>query len=215
MLMPPSKTGDALVQLRARLRHAQIERARRWRDPDRGRPRRAVRLRQDKLPDKGASIMVVQTVRAAAGLHPSATEETMTRIVALMLAACLAIAVPAHGEEAPPPMQPRGANQLPLVHAGDLKWHTDCRHGRLTMYFDPEGPNDENPPVEFNKSEAGAAVIISYDAFRKLLEDLPTALRAFKACEAYRKCLDDRDAGKVKHCLSNDRRWRDFISGAW
>jgi hypothetical protein len=22
------------------------------------------------------------------------------------------------------------------------------------------------------------------------------------------RCLDDRDAGKVKHCYENDRRWR-------
>jgi hypothetical protein len=25
---------------------------------------------------------------------------------------------------------------------------------------------------------------------------------------AFTKCIDDRQAGKVKHCYANDRRWR-------
>jgi hypothetical protein len=98
----------------------------------------------------------------------------------------------------------------------DPPWRTDCRHGLLEMYFEPRSPDDFNPPVEFDKSEAGrATVIIDYEAFRKLLKDLPTAIRAFKACDAYRKCLDDRGTGKVKHCYWNDRRWREFYTGAW
>jgi hypothetical protein len=36
---------------------------------------------------------------------------------------------------------------------------------------------------------------------QKLIPDL-------KKCTAYYKCLNDRDAGKVKHCYANDRRWR-------
>lgn len=27
------------------------------------------------------------------------------------------------------------------------------------------------------------------------------------------QCLRDRDAGKVKHCYANDKRWRDVYSG--
>jgi hypothetical protein len=39
--------------------------------------------------------------------------------------------------------------------------------------------------------------------------------RLYKACAAYQRCLDDRDAGKVKHCYENDKRWRNFLSGWW
>jgi hypothetical protein len=39
--------------------------------------------------------------------------------------------------------------------------------------------------------------------------------RLYKACAAYWRCLDDRDAGKVKHCYENDKRWRDFFTGWW
>jgi hypothetical protein len=56
---------------------------------------------------------------------------------------------------------------------------------------------------------------ITYDELRKLVKELPFILRKVKACDAYRKCLDDRDTGKVKHCYENDRRWREFFTGAW
>jgi hypothetical protein len=39
--------------------------------------------------------------------------------------------------------------------------------------------------------------------------------RLYKACAVYWRCLDDRDAGKVKHCYENDKRWRDFFTGWW
>jgi len=29
-----------------------------------------------------------------------------------------------------------------------------------------------------------------------------------KKCDAFWRCVADRDAGKVKHCYANDRRWR-------
>jgi len=29
-----------------------------------------------------------------------------------------------------------------------------------------------------------------------------------RKCEAFAKCVADREAGKVKHCYANDRRWR-------
>ena len=58
-------------------------------------------------------------------------------------------------------------------------------------------------------------VRITFDEFRKLLKDLPEITRELKACDAYRKCTEDRDAGKVKHCYRNDRRWRKYIDGGW
>ena len=89
------------------------------------------------------------------------------------------------------------------------KWWTDCRHGWITKEF--EEIEGDNPPVEI----MGTSVRITYDELRKLVKELPFILRKVKACDAYRKCLDDRDTGKVKHCYENDRRWREFFTGAW
>jgi hypothetical protein len=92
----------------------------------------------------------------------------------------------------------------------DDSWWTDCRHGWITKEFRAELMQD-NPPIEITDT----SVRITYDELRKLLKDLPRITRALKACDAYNKCLDDRDAGKVKHCYENDRRWRKFFTGAW
>jgi hypothetical protein len=89
------------------------------------------------------------------------------------------------------------------------KWWTDCRHGWITKEF--EEIEGDNPPVEI----MGTSVRITYDELRKLVKELPFILRKVKACDAYRKCLDDCDTGKVKHCYENDRRWRKFFTGAW
>jgi hypothetical protein len=42
-------------------------------------------------------------------------------------------------------------------------------------------------------------------------EDIPDILKGIKElkkCNAFWQCVEDRDAGKVKHCYENDRRWR-------
>jgi|SRR5262249_49332171 len=46
-------------------------------------------------------------------------------------------------------------------------------------------------------------------------EDIPKFIRAFKNMKRspktncdFLQCLADRDAGKVKHCYENDKRWR-------
>jgi len=92
-------------------------------------------------------------------------------------------------------------------------WWTDCRHGWITKGFEKEEMETVNnqPPVEVLDS----GVRISYDELRKLVKEPPFIMRKVKACDAYRKCLDDREAGKVKHCYANDRRWREFLTGAW
>jgi hypothetical protein len=38
-------------------------------------------------------------------------------------------------------------------------------------------------------------------ALQKIIPDL-------KRCTAFWQCVEDREAGKVKHCYENDRRWR-------
>jgi hypothetical protein len=91
----------------------------------------------------------------------------------------------------------------------DDSWWTDCRHGWITKEF--KKVDEDNPPVEVTET----SIRITYDELRNLLKDLPRITRALRACDAYRKCLDDRDAGKVRHCYANDRRWREFFTGAW
>jgi hypothetical protein len=101
-----------------------------------------------------------------------------------------------------------------------MKWPSpnfvaDCRRDRLKIYFDrkdyednvhfdqkggADGDNDERP-----------GIVIDIDkAARTRLEK---ELRNWRKCDAYYQCLADRDAGKVKHCYANDKRWRDVYSG--
>jgi hypothetical protein len=91
----------------------------------------------------------------------------------------------------------------------DSEWATDCRHGWISKAFAKIDKVD--PPIEV----LDRTVRISYNELRKLVKELPSILRGVKACDAYQKCLDDRDAGKIKHCYANDRRWREFFTGAW
>jgi hypothetical protein len=97
----------------------------------------------------------------------------------------------------------------PKPKPAEPKWWTDCRHGWITKEF--EEIDKEYPQVEIFDT----TIRITYDELRKLVKELPFILRKVKACDAYRKCLDDRNTGKVKHCYENDRRWREFFTGAW
>jgi hypothetical protein len=117
------------------------------------------------------------------------------------------------------------------AHAADQQWWPDCRHGWVTRHF--ENFDTDWPPVEIspddgndiifsaqaqppdNGNERRVTVRITHDELRTLLKDLPKMMPVLKACWAYRKCLDDREAGKVKHCYYNDRRWRDFFGQHW
>jgi hypothetical protein len=38
-------------------------------------------------------------------------------------------------------------------------------------------------------------------ALQKMIPDL-------KRCAAFWQCVEDREAGRVKHCFENDKRWR-------
>jgi hypothetical protein len=49
-----------------------------------------------------------------------------------------------------------------------------------------------------------ATDVIEWDEIPEVLR----ALRELKQCAAFHQCISDRNAGKVKHCYENDRRWR-------
>jgi hypothetical protein len=73
------------------------------------------------------------------------------------------------------------------AHAADEEWHL---HRTCTAMKAGGG----DPPV----------IILTLDdilALQKFIPDL-------KKCTAFLKCVSDREAGKVKHCYENDRRWR-------
>jgi hypothetical protein len=76
------------------------------------------------------------------------------------------------------------------AHA-DQKWGFSLRQCHVTKVVDP-------PDVS-----SGTVALDLEDVL-----ELQKFTRDLKKCEAWYKCLTDRDQGKVKHCYANDRRWR-------
>jgi len=110
------------------------------------------------------------------------------------------------------------------AHAEEKRWWPDCRHGWITKQFEEteiELPRPAGEPLQGRldwpeiEITDDNRVRITHDELRNLLKDLPKMMPVLKACWAFRKCQSDRDAGKVKHCYRNDRRWREFITEAW
>jgi hypothetical protein len=98
------------------------------------------------------------------------------------------------------------------------RWEVDCRRGYVEKSFNREDlePFDPRDLTREFKVYVGETIArIARDEFREILKDLPRITRALKACDAWHQCLADRDAGKVKHCYANDRRWREFLGGNW
>jgi hypothetical protein len=96
---------------------------------------------------------------------------------------------------------------------GEYIWFYNCRYGvvQKDLTRTPRNEDDSFAPVELSET----LVRINRKEFDKMLKVFPRLLRQMKACDAYNKCLDDRGAGKVKHCYPNDRRWREFFAGDW
>jgi hypothetical protein len=42
----------------------------------------------------------------------------------------------------------------------------------------------------------------------KDIQELQKYIPDLKKCTAFWQCVADREAGKVKHCYENDKRWR-------
>jgi hypothetical protein len=91
-------------------------------------------------------------------------------------------------------------------NVGGTGWSVDCRRSRITKIF----MRDERYPVGFGGFSIETDVhkdnpdllhaIIERDEFKNLEKALAKAKRIFKKCDLFTKCLNDRDAGKVKHC---------------
>ena len=85
------------------------------------------------------------------------------------------------------------------AHA-DEKWEADFRKCEITKFFSVG--TDEGQAFDVGNGQI--SVSIGPDDIR----DIEKGLAVLKKCKAFWQCVVDRDAGKVKHCYENDRRWR-------
>jgi hypothetical protein len=83
--------------------------------------------------------------------------------------------------------------------ASEPRWEADCRRGYITKTF----PKDYSGDNRFEGTD-GITIRITSDEFR----DIEKAMRDIRKSEKFWQCISDREAGKVKHCYDNDRRWR-------
>jgi hypothetical protein len=95
----------------------------------------------------------------------------------------------------------------------------DCRRDRIIVHVDEKAKGDwpkgwELPGVQIVPPRDGERrFVIINDVDKAARTRLEKMLREWRKCDAYYQCLADRDAGKVKHCYANDKRWRDVYSG--
>jgi|SRR5215467_12260829 len=100
------------------------------------------------------------------------------------------------------------------VHAADQKWEADTErrcYVRATFEHDAKDMRNvsgimfgDNDQVWVGENGKEVTVDLRLDDILELQKHV----RALKKCEAFWQCLADREAGKVKHCYVNDRRWR-------
>jgi hypothetical protein len=87
-------------------------------------------------------------------------------------------------------------------------WEIDCRRDRIYKEF-PKSDVGDLPNVWTNEREDGSTfAAIDRKEFDEIAKAIAKARREFKKCDAFWQCVADREAGKVKHCYENDKRWR-------
>jgi hypothetical protein len=87
-------------------------------------------------------------------------------------------------------------------------WEIDCRRDRIYKEF-PKPDAHGLPNVWTSEREDGSTfAAIDRKEFDEIAKAIAEARREFKKCDRFWQCVADRDAGKVKHCYENDRRWR-------
>lgn len=83
------------------------------------------------------------------------------------------------------------------AHAEE-KWEVDSHRCYIHKLFS----HDEMVP--FGKDPDGQTILIE----PKDIPDIEKALPRMKKCMMWIQCLNNRAAGKVKHCYENDKRWQ-------
>jgi hypothetical protein len=101
------------------------------------------------------------------------------------------------------PGQVEQCNEVPNEQR---RWYFDCRRDRLLKNL---------VDADFPTTVIDGTLLLDRQDFERLLKDLPEILRIRKACDLFAKCINDRDAGKVKHCYKNDKRWRSYFGDDW
>jgi hypothetical protein len=88
------------------------------------------------------------------------------------------------------------------AHADSEKWEASFRQCHIQKWFSKE--ELDGATTAWARETPGGTIVIRVEE----IPDLLKAIREIKKCKAFYQCLEDRDAGKVKHCYENDRRWR-------
>jgi len=79
----------------------------------------------------------------------------------------------------------------------EQKWQTSFRRCEINKVF---LKGDEN----VYEGIGWQRITITLDD----VADIKRALVVLEKCKKFWSCVNDRDAGKVKHCYENDKRWR-------
>jgi hypothetical protein len=97
------------------------------------------------------------------------------------------------------------------AHADDRKLESSFRRCQVWKNFTHKagdarpglalGDQDE---VWLDDGKEDATVTLNLEDILELQKHLPL----LRKCKTFWKCTEDRDAGKVKHCYKDDRRWR-------
>jgi hypothetical protein len=98
------------------------------------------------------------------------------------------------------------------AHAGysfSTKWEANVRYCAIFKWVPRDHQSDipyQRPGLNSNgwSTDDGQMMAIEADEIPDILKAIPE----IKKCKAFWQCVVDRDAGKVKHCYENDRRWR-------
>lgn len=118
-------------------------------------------------------------------------QQTKPQMKKLILGSMLATAmVPTANACAPAPCPP----------VAKEKWEGNFRQCHIRKWFS----KDELAEIGWQRDAPGQTIVIEQDE----IGDLEKAIQLIKKCKAFFQCTADRDAGKVKHCYENDRRWR-------
>jgi hypothetical protein len=97
------------------------------------------------------------------------------------------------------------------AHADNREWESSFRRCEVWKNFTHKdedtrpglalGDRDE---IWLDEAHTDGKITLSMEDIVEFQKHLPL----LKKCTAFYQCLRDREAGKVKHCYENDRRWR-------
>jgi hypothetical protein len=98
------------------------------------------------------------------------------------------------------------------ANSADMKWEGDFRKCEIVKTFPKVEQNPDADGILHGELEYWGISITANDVRigiqRDEIADIERGIRVLKKCKAFWQCVNDREAGKVKHCFENDKRWR-------